>query len=82
MDFDADINSSARFTRKDTNKSVEVFYNPSSVGGSPMMQPLMQKIMARMASKEEKVEFGNMWQARVKAIIIDNCDNKNVIWVQ
>ncbi|OYT11083.1 MAG: hypothetical protein B6I18_05755 [Bacteroidetes bacterium 4572_112] len=81
MDFGANINSSARFTRKDTNKSVEVYYNPSSVGGSPMMQPLMQKIMSGMASKEEKVEFGNMWQARVKAIIIDNCDNEAVIKV-
>jgi hypothetical protein len=81
MDFDANINSSARFTRIDNNKSVDVFYNPSLVGGSPMMQPLMQKIIARMANQEEKTEFGNLWQARVKAIIVDNCNNDEVIRV-
>ena len=81
MSFDADINSSARFTRLDTNASVDVYYNSSMVGGSPMMQPLMQKIMSKMASKEEKLEFGRIWQARVKAIIIDNFDNKEVVKV-
>ena len=81
MDFDANIDSSVRFTRVDTNKSVDVYYNPSLVGGSPLMQNLMQKIMAKMASPEEKIEFGKMWQARVKAIIVDNCDNTDVIKV-
>ncbi len=81
MDFDANINSNVRFTRVDTNKSVDVFYNPSSIEGSPMMQPLMQKIMAKMASPLEKSEFGKMWQARVKLIIIDNCDNEDIIKV-
>lgn len=81
MSFDAKINASARFTRMDTNKSVEVYYNPSSVGGSPMMQPLMQKIIAGMASPSEKIEFRNLWQSRVRAIIIDNCNNEEVIKV-
>ncbi len=81
MDFDANINSSARFTRVDTNKSVDVFYNPSSIEASPLMQNLMQKIMAKMATPEDKINFGEMWQARVKSIIVDNCDNGNVIWV-
>ena len=81
MSFDAETNSSARFTRLDTNKTVEVYYNPSMVGGSPMMQPLMQKTIGGMASEEEKAEFGKLWQARVKAIIIDNCDNENMLRV-
>ena len=81
MDFDSNINSSARFTRIDTGASVDVFYNPSSVGGSPKTQPLMQKIMSGMASDEEKIEFGELWQDRVKAILVDNCDNEKVIRV-
>ncbi len=79
MYFDAKIQSSARFTRMDTNKAVDVYYNSSSVGGSPLMQVLMQKIIADMANNEEKIQFANLWQARVKAIIIDNIDNENVI---
>jgi len=81
MDFDSQITSSARFTRIDTKESVDVFYNPSIVAGHPNTQPLMQKIMMEEASSEEKLEFGKLWQDRVKAIIVDNCDNVNVIRV-
>ncbi len=81
MDFDSDITSSAKFTRTDTGKSVEVFYNPSMVGGNPKTQFLMQKVLMGEASEDEKLEFGNLWQERVKAILIDNFDNEDVIRV-
>jgi len=81
MDFDSKITSSARFTRTDTRSYVDVFYNPSSVAGHPNTQPLMQKMMSDMASVEEKLEFGRLWQERVKAILVDNCDNEKVIRV-
>jgi len=68
MDFDANINSSVRFTRVDSGKSVDVYYDPSSVGGNPKMQQLMQKMMGGMANKEEIKEFGALWQDRVKRI--------------
>ena len=32
-------------------------------------------------SEEEKKEFGELWQQRVKAIIVDNCNNENVVRV-
>lgn len=81
MDFDSKITSSARFTRIDTGRSVDVFYNPSIVQGDPNTQPLMQKVMMNQASSEEKIEFGRLWQQRVKAILIDNCNNENLIKV-
>jgi hypothetical protein len=68
MDFDANISSSVKFTRVDSGKSVDVYYDPSSVGGSPKMQQLMQKMMGGMANKEEIKEFGALWQDRVKRI--------------
>ena len=68
MFFDADINASARFTRVDTSKSVDVIYNPSSIMPNPNMQPLMQKMMSGSASQEEIKEFGTLWQERVKRI--------------
>lgn len=71
MHFDSNIGSSARFTRVDTKKSVDVYYDPSSIGGSPKMQMLMQKTMSGMASKEERKAFGELWQDRV-ARIFDN----------
>ncbi len=68
MKFDAKISSSVKFTRVDNGKSVEVYYDPSLVGGSPKMQPLMQKMMGGMANPQEKKEFGELWQDRVKRI--------------
>ncbi|MDP2893703.1 MAG: FmdE family protein [Sulfurimonas sp.] len=68
MDFDADISSSVRFTRVDNSKSIDVYYDPSSIGGSPKMQQLMQKMMGGMANKDEIKEFGALWQDRVKRI--------------
>ncbi|WP_373000555.1 hypothetical protein [Sulfurimonas sp.] len=68
MDFDAYIDSSARFTRVDTGKSVDVMYDPSSIMPSPNMQPLMQKMMGGLAQPIEIKEFGELWQDRVKRI--------------
>jgi len=68
MEFNADIGSSVKFTRLDTNKSVEVTYDPSSVGGSPKQQELMGKIMQGKATPQDKKEFGELWQDRVRRI--------------
>lgn len=68
MSFNAKISSSVKFTRVDNGKSVDVYYDPSLVGGSPKMQPLMQKMMGGMATPAEMKEFGELWQDRVKRI--------------
>ena len=73
MEFSASINASARFTRVDNGKSVDVSYNPSSIEPSPAMQPLMGKMMKGLASKEELKEFGALWQDRVQRIF-ENLD--------
>jgi hypothetical protein len=69
MFFEADINSNVKLTRTDTNKSVEVVYDPSSIGGNPLMQELMQKSISGIATKEEFKSFGKLWQERVKNIL-------------
>ena len=68
MSFNADISAQMEFKRLDTGKSITVNYDPSSVGGNPKMQELMGKLMQGVTSKEEKKEFGVLWQERVKAI--------------
>ena len=68
MEFGADISTQIEFKRLDTGKSVTVNYDPSSVGANPKMQELMGKLMQGIASAEEKKEFGELWQERVKAI--------------
>ena len=68
MKFNDNIDSSIKLQRLDTGKTVEVIYDPSSIQGDPKQQQLMQKIMQNMATPEEKIEFGKLWQQRVSDI--------------
>jgi len=68
MSFNSNITSSVQFQRLDTGVKVEVTYNPSSIQGDSQQQELMQKIMQNIATKEEKVHFGQLWQNRVENI--------------
>ncbi|MDD2790092.1 MAG: FmdE family protein [Sulfurimonas sp.] len=68
MEFNASIKASARFTRTDNKKAVDVTYNPSSIAPNPDMQTIMQKMQQGQASADELREFGVLWQDRVKRI--------------
>ena len=78
LKFGSDGTANIRFTRIDNGKSVEVFYNHSKVPANPMMNTLMQKLMQGLASAEEKISFGKLWQERVKQILIDFKDDEEV----
>ena len=69
MKFEQDINgANVRFTRMDTLKSVDVFYDASSVKPHEDMSFLMEKSLQGKATIEEKKEFGKLWQKRVEDI--------------
>ena len=68
MRFSAGIDSSARFTRVDTQKSVDVYYNHTSISTDPQMTALMKILSSGDASSEDVKEFGRLWQDRVKRI--------------
>jgi hypothetical protein len=68
--YGADIQSNVRFTRLDTNKSVEVNYMPKKV-----VNPgdIMQSVFGPDATEESKKAFPGLWQEMVKTIF-DNAD--------
>ncbi len=74
MHFNADINGAVEFKRLDNNKSVTVSYDHSSIAGNPKMQELMGKMMQEVATEDEKLEFGQIWQQRVSNIF-DRADD-------
>ncbi len=82
MEFNAGLHSSARFTRVDTNVSVDLFYNPNVIPPLPDMQPLMQKVMSGSAEPEDIKAFGIFWQERVERIVIENIDNSEMLRVE
>lgn len=68
MFFEEEISSNIRFTRRDTQASVDVFYDTSVVAPDANMSPLMQKCVSNAATLEEQKEFGRLWQERVENI--------------
>jgi hypothetical protein len=70
ISYDAPIQSEVRLTNLDTNETIELDYNPSSIPPSPEMQPLMGKALQGQASKEELSRFGQLWQERVEKILL------------
>jgi len=60
-----------RLTRLDTNQSVLLRYDPSIIPVDPKQQTLMQKMMQGDATSEEKRDFKEMWQHRVKEILLN-----------
>jgi len=68
MQFESSINTNVKFTRRDTNESVEVVYDASSIGADANMSRLMQICMQGRGTKEQQVEFGRLWQQRVEDI--------------
>ncbi|WOE70685.1 FmdE family protein [Hydrogenimonas thermophila] len=70
--YGIDMEKEVRLTRLDTNDSVELSYDPSIVPGSPEQQQLMQKIMQGNALPEDKKQFGELWQERVKKILLQS----------
>jgi hypothetical protein len=79
MQFKSNINSSARFTRVDNGKSVDVIYDPSNIPADPQMMPLMQKMQSGNAASQDIQMFGQLWQDRVKRIFENESDVIKVI---
>lgn len=69
LSFNADIAGEVAFTRKDTGASVAVSYSARGVPPSPSTMPLLQRILAGQASREEKQAFTAAWQDRVHRIL-------------
>ncbi len=78
MKFNIDIKGEIKFTRTDTGKFAEIIYNPI-VPPVPEIQDLMQINISGQASEYKKKKFGELWQKRVKEILIDNFDNPEVV---
>jgi hypothetical protein len=67
MKFEQDINdTNFRFTKVDTQESVDVFYNPNEIKAHEDMNFLMQKCIQENTTSEEKKEFLNFGKKELK----------------
>lgn len=68
IEFDKSLSSSAKFTRLDINKSINITYNPDLIEINPLQKILMKKISENCATKDETNQFKKLFQNRVKDI--------------
>lgn len=77
--FNTVIEDEILFQRVDTGASVSVSSRLESVPADPRMRDLLGKCLTGEASQQEEYEFGNLWQERVKAILLDYRDDPGMI---
>lgn len=76
--FESDLQTEVRFTRLDTMQTVSVSVNLQGVPSSPRTSELLPACLNGAASREEQSEFRQLWQMRVKAILLDYADDPQV----
>lgn len=77
--FNAPIGGEMRFERTDNQAATVVAYHPEIVPPEAAMKELMQLILAGVAGTAEQMEFGRLWQERVKRILIDHIDDPRLV---
>ena len=61
-----------RYTRLDTNQAVEIAFNLQHVPATPRLSELMASCLSNTASQAEAAEFRELWQERVRCILLDH----------
>lgn len=67
--FELALDDEIRFQRTDTGASVTVSYHADIVAPAPETMRLMQKVLGGTAEEQEKREFAQLWQERVRRIL-------------
>lgn len=80
--FSTGIQGEMRFTRLDTNQSVQVASNLQHVPSSPRVPVLIAGCIRNTATREEVAEFRHLWQERVRRILLEHRDDPAVFVVK
>ncbi len=80
--YGAELPSEVRFTRLDTGASAWVDYHPEKVPPSPEMAPLMARVVGGTADPEEKEAFAQLWQERVRSLLLEHAQDPEVVVVR
>lgn len=79
--FAVDMPGEIRFTRLDSNQSVETVANLQRVPASPLMSNLISSCLSNRATPDEVTKFRQLWQERVRSILLDHGDDPEVFVV-
>lgn len=79
--FGCPVDGVARFRRVDSGAAVEVSVRLDRLPGDPRMARLMPLCLSGAASDEESTLFRQLWQERVRRLLIDHADDPAIIEV-
>ncbi len=78
----AEDDSIATFRRRDNGAAVAVSMDLSTIPSPPHMKPLMMQALAQDATAETRQAFAQVWQDRVRRLLLEHADDPQVIRVQ
>lgn len=73
------IEGTLALRRRDTGAGVVVDINTDHVPHDPAMAQLMPRAVSGQASAEELARFGQLWQDRVRRMLVDHADDPKLI---
>lgn len=79
--FAAEIQGEIRFTRLDTGQAMLASTNLNLVPSSPRLQELMASCLSNTATAAETSEFRQLWQARVRSILLEHGNDPDVFLI-
>ena len=79
--FGADVDGVLGMRRRDTGKAVTVHFDNAVVPWPDEMRPLMTKAFADQANSAELECFAQLWQERVRSMLVEYADNPALVWV-
>lgn len=71
-----------RVERVDTGAAVWVDYRPQRVPPDPQLPPLLAAIKAGQAGAAQRARFGELFQDRVRRILLDHADDPELVEVR
>ena len=81
LSFNAGIEGSIRFERVDLARAVEADYHPEQAPPDEHMFALLQGLLARHANADDQTTFAELWQDRVRRILIDHFDDPALVTI-
>lgn len=80
LGFEAlDLPSGITFTRRDNGRTLTASLHLERVAPDPRTGPLLQRLLAGERDPSVAEAFASLWQDRVRRILIDHCDDPELV---
>ena len=82
LSYGVGLPGEVRLTRMDTGAAVLLDYHPDAVPPAPELPPLMARVVGGVADAGERQRFAQLWQDRVRRILLEHADDPDLIVVR